>query len=187
MARASIVGQHDDMKPGLLVLLLSCLLLPHTARAQAGYPEPTGRELVVAYNTGSRFSIAPGLFLPNDGGRIGFSIAGDYRYGLDLGPIILAPGARLAGFFPPGFYVLTALATLRLTVPLGPVGPYVMGGVGPGYVSEPSQTGLAYQGGGGLMVHVNTSFAIGAEASYSGITGTDFGALFIGPSLLLGF
>lgn len=178
------------MKRSLTVLAL-CLAatgLTRTQRASAqAEAPPTAREIVVAYNVGSRFSIAPGIFIPRDGQRVGFSIAGDYRYGIELGPVVLAPGVRLSGFFPSQFVALSALGTARLTVPLGPVGPYVMGGVGPGYVSKPAEPGLAFMGGGGLMVYVGQAFAIGAEATYLGITGTRFRALFIGPSLLLGF
>jgi len=161
--------------------------LTSSGRAQAPYAEPSARDIVVAYNTGLRVSVAPGLFIPTDGGRVGFSIAGDVRYGVEVGPAVIAPGLRLAGFFPSGFVSLTALATTRVTLPLGPVGPYVMGGVGPGYLSEPSHVGLAYQAGGGLMVHLGRSFALGAEVSYFGITGTDFQSLAIGPSLLIGY
>lgn len=176
------------MKRFLTALALACTCLGGTARVVAQpEPAPSSREIVVAYNTGSRFSLAPGIFIPRNGTRVGFSLAGDYRYGIELGPVVLAPGVRLSGFFPAGFVALSALGTARLTVPLGPVGPYVMGGVGPGYVSQPSEVGLAFMGGGGLMVYVAEAFAIGAEASYLGITGTRFRALFIGPQLLLGF
>ncbi|MDB4973656.1 MAG: hypothetical protein JWN48_1997 [Myxococcaceae bacterium] len=165
-----------------LALTLAAVVAP--ARAQPR--PPSSRDVVFAYNTGSRFSIAPGIFVPAHGDRVGFSVAGDYRYGFELGPTILAPGVRLAGFFPSGFVALTGLATGRLTVPIGPVGPYLMGGVGPGWVSKPSEAGAALLGGGGLMVYIGRSFAIGAEATYLTIAGTGFRALFVGPSLLLG-
>jgi hypothetical protein len=171
-----------------LTLWLSGMsVLPVGALAQPRLREPSSRDVVFAYNVGHRFSIAPGIFIPSNGGRVGFSIAGDYRRGYEVGPTILAPGARVSGFFPSGFVAVTALATGRLTVPVGPVGPYVMGGLGPGWVSQPSEAGLALLGGGGLMVYIGQSFAIGAEASYLTVTGTGFHALFVGPSLLLGF
>ncbi|MDB4990974.1 MAG: hypothetical protein JWN04_6152 [Myxococcaceae bacterium] len=170
-----------------LVSLALGPLVAHRARAQELAPPPTSRDIVFAYNTGSRFSIAPGVFIPNHGGRLGFSIMGDYRYGIAVGPVILAPGVRVAGFFPSGYVALSALGTGRLTIPIGPVAPYVLGGVGPGYVTKPSQAGLSFLAGGGLMVHIGPSFGVGAEATYLGITGTNFRALFVGPSLLLNF
>ncbi len=173
-----------------LLISLSLALIGFSAygeRAAAQAEGPRGRDVVVAYNTGWRFSIAPGLFIPVNGERVGFSISGDVRYGIELGPVIVAPGARLAGYFPSDLTVLAGMATTRVTLPLGPVGPYVLGGVGPGWVSEPSEAGLAYMAGGGAMVHIGTRFGIGAEATYQAITGTRFRALFIGPSLLFGF
>lgn len=170
-----------------LVLALAAALFPAAARAQQRYAEPTAREIVVAYNTGLRFSLAPGVIVPRGSGRVGLSVAADLRYGIETGPVIVAPGVRLSGFFPSGFVALTALGTMRLTLPLGPVGPYVLGGAGPGYLSEPSRAGFAYQGGGGVMIHIGRSFALGVEATYLGITNSDFRALFVGPSLLLGF
>jgi hypothetical protein len=164
------------MKPSLLAFVLA-VLLPAVGRAQSA------RDVVVAYNTGWRFSIAPGVLIAD--GDVGFSIAGDVRYGFEVGPVVLAPGARVAGYFPPGFYALDALATGRITYPVGPVGPYLVGGIGPGYLSDPSAAGAAYLGGGGLMIHIGTSFAFGAELTYFGITGTDFHAF--GPALLLMF
>lgn len=171
----------------MLALVFSAsLAFASLAAAQPyAYAEPSARHRVLAANVGPRLSIAPGLFIPTDGGRVGFSIAADFRYGLELGPTVIAPGARLSGLFPSGFVSLSALGTLRLTIPLGPVGPFVLGGVGPGYVSEPSHVGLAYLGGGGLMIHFTPGFGLGAEASYVGITGSDFRALFVGPTLLL--
>jgi hypothetical protein len=176
-----------------LSILAACFValgaLPSTVQAQGYSEEPSARDIVVAYNVGWRFSISPGVLIPTGGeGKVGFSIAGDVRYGFELGPTVLAPGLRLGGYFPSDNTILVALGTTRLTIPVGPVGPYVLGGIGPGYVSDPSsEVGIAYLVGGGFMVHVGTRFAVGAEASYQAITGTDFSALFIGPALLLAF
>ena len=94
---------------------------------------------------------------------------------------------RLGAYFPPDVNIVAGLGTLRLTFPLGPFAPFVVGGAGPGYVSSPSHTGVAYLGGGGFMVHIGTHFGFGAEATYQAITGTEFAALFVGPLILLAF
>lgn len=175
------------MRPVFLLALALCMLGSAQHAAAQSYEEPSARDIVVAYNTGFRFSIAPGVFIPTHGGDVGFSIAGDFRYGFELGPTVLAPGVRVAGYFPAGLNVLVALGTTRVTLPVGPVGPFLVAGVGPGYVSKPSETGLAYLAGGGFMVHFGARFGLGAEATYQAITGTDFAALFVGPSVLLAF
>jgi hypothetical protein len=171
-----------------LFSLLAWLLSHGESPAVAQYVEgPSARDIVVAYNTGLRFALAPGVIVLPDRGEVGFSIAGDMRYGFALKPIILAPGARVAGYFPPHGTAALGLATLRLTVPVGPLGPFVVGGAGPGYVSDPSRAGLAYLAGGGLMVHFGTRFAFGAEVAYQAIAATNFGVISFGPSFLIGF
>jgi hypothetical protein len=177
--------------PFALALLLACTLCAGLARAQD--PEvdeqapPSARDVVFAYNTGLRIALAPGVFIPTHGGRVGFFIAADVRYGFRLGALVLAPGIRPAFYFPPHNRIVTGLGTLRLTFPVGPVGPFIVAGVGPGWVRKPSHVGVAYLGGGGFMAHIGTSFGLGVEATYQAITGTDFAALFVGPLLLLAF
>jgi len=159
------------------------------ARAQAEPRQPGERSdnIIRRYNTGLRYALAPGLFIPLNGERVGFSVTGDVRYGVGFGPLIVAPGLRLAGYFPSDVTILTALASARVTVPLGRVGPYAFGGLGPGWASDPSEAGLAYMLGGGVHAFVGENFALGVEVTYQAITGTAFESLFLGPSILLGF
>lgn len=175
-----------------LALLLAFSLCTGSARAQDPFAveeeePPNARDVVFAYNTGLRIALAPGVFIPTRGGRVGFFIAADVRYGFKVGPMVIAPGIRPAAYFPARNRIFTGLGTLRLTFPVGPVGPFIVGGVGPGWVRKPSHVGAAYLGGGGFMVHIGTSFGIGVEATYQAITGTDFKAVFVGPLLLLAF
>jgi opacity protein-like surface antigen len=114
-------------------------------------------------------------------------LAGDFRYGFDTGPVIAAPGARGAAFFLSDARVVIGLATARVTVPVGPVGPFVLGGVGTGFVSAPEHVDLGYLAGGGLMVHFGVHVAVGAEVAYQAVRRTSFSALSVGPSLLLAF
>lgn len=182
--RLSSVQTTNMLKSAVLLVLT---LLAGSARAEELGREPSAREVVVAYNTGLRAAIEPGILLPSGGGRVGFSLAADVRYGFELGPTIVAPGVRITGYFPSDAFGLTALATTRLTVPVGLFGPFIVGGLGPGHLSEPSHTGLAWLGGGGLMIHIGASFGIGAQAYYQGITGSGFRSLSLGPTLLLSF
>ncbi len=170
-----------------LLVVAIAFVFAARADAQLASEPPSGRDIVVAYNRGLHFGVAPGVFIPTRGGEVGFSISGDVRYGFDLGPIILGPGARVAGYFLPHANVVLGAGELRVTVPIGFFAPYAIGGVGLGHVSQPAYTGLAYLAGGGLMVHIGTHFAIGAEAVYQAIRGSNFAALFIGPAILLGF
>lgn len=183
-------GRRRACVRGAQVVALFSLLLLRAQGVSAQEPEqePDAREIVAAYNQGLRIGIAPGVFIPARGGRVGFSVAADVRYGFRVAPaLVIAPGLRLGGYFPPRERIAMALGMLRLTVPIGPVGPYVMGGAGVGWVRTEETVGVAYLGGGGFMVHIGTRFGIGAEASYSAITSTRFRVIAVGPIFLLSF
>lgn len=175
-----------------VVLLVLCLSMgvagaQPSALPLAPPPSPSARDVVFAYNRGLNYGIAPGVFVPLHGGPVGFSISGSLRYGFQVGPLVLAPGARIGAFLHPDFRALWALGTARVTIPIGPVGPYLLGGAGPGHLNHPSHLDVAYLGGGGFMVHIGTSFGVGAEATYQGLRGTDFRGLFFGPLLMFGW
>lgn len=169
--------------PGLAVACAAALsLAPSSARAQ----ERRGDTAAEAANKGLRFGITPMIAIPTDDGPLGGGLAVDGRYGFAAGPTIVAPGGRLSGYFASARFVGAAMPTIRLTVPVGPFAPYVLGGVGPGWVSNPSEGGVALLGGGGLMVHFARILGVGAEATYQTITGTEFQSWVLGPHIVFG-
>jgi hypothetical protein len=137
-------------------------------------------------NKGLRFGFGPELLLPADGGPMGGGLVVDGRYGIKAGPTVLAPGGRLSGYVISSRFAGTAMPTFRITLPVGPLAPFAVGGLGYGGLSNPGQSGLAVLGGGGLMIHFGRVIAVGAEATYQRITGTEFEVLGIGPSLHIG-
>jgi hypothetical protein len=172
----------------LFALLFARALLP-VALAEPSSREPAP-QATVGNEAGAQLALSSGIFLPPEGGRLGLSVAGDARYGVALGKVTVAPGVRLAGFFRPGLAAVAPLATTRVSarveVPLGAVGPYVLGGVGLGRLSEGRQQGLAYQVGGGVAFALGKGrFTLAAELTYSAITASDFRALFFGPCVTM--
>lgn len=153
-------------------------------RVAAAYDE--GSAAVIS-NTGFDFGLGPVLLVPTDGGPLGGGLDAELRYGIGLDPVILAPGARVAGYAFSGRFVGLAMPTLRLTLPVGPLAPFVTGGVGGGWLSNPSEAGLALMGGGGLMVHFGRVLGVGVEATYQTVTDTELEAIAVGPMLQFGF
>jgi hypothetical protein len=142
-----------------------------------------GRMLVSLYNSGFQWGISPGIVFSS--GKTGFFLGVRFGYGFDTGPVILVPGIRLAGYFTdPNVYI--GMPTFKLVLPIDRFAPFVEGGAGFGYVTEPSKSGFAWMGGGGFMIHF-TRVAFGAEASYQKIAGTDFSGISVGPILAIGF
>jgi hypothetical protein len=160
---------------------LTMLLAPSTVSAQE---EPDSAAMDA--NKGLRFGFGPELLLPSDGGPPGGGLVLDGRYGFKAGPTVLAPGGRLGGYIISSRFIGTAMPTFRITLPIGPLAPYVVGGLGGGWLSNSSESGLAVLAGGGLMLHFGRVIAIGAEMTYQRITGTEFEVLGIGPSLHIG-
>jgi hypothetical protein len=137
-------------------------------------------------NTGVRLGVGPEVLFPTDGGPAGAGAVVEGRYGFALKPIVLAPGGRIAGDMISGRFVLSAMPTVRITLPIGPLAPYGVGGLGAAALTNPSQAGLAVLGGGGLMIHVGPIVAFGAEITYEHISGTEFSVLAVGPTIQLG-
>lgn len=137
-------------------------------------------------NTGLHMGFGPVLLVPTDNGPLGGGLDFDLRYGIGAGPFIIAPGGRLAGYYISRRFVGMAMPTARITIPLGPLAPFLVGGVGPGWISNPSEGGVALMGGGGLMVHFGRILAVGAEATYQTITSTELKSWALGPSIAIG-
>ena len=171
------------MRKAIFVLVLF-LALVGSGREAFAYEPGSGASDA---NTGFHLGFGPVLVIPRNGGDLGGGLDVDLRYGIGLNPIIVAPGVRFAGYLIPDRAVGLAMPTLRVTLPIGPLAPFVVGGIGAGVLGHPSESGLALMGGGGLMFHVGHVFGIGVEATYQTITGTGFDVFTIGPSLLIGF
>jgi hypothetical protein len=142
------------------------------------------RAAIASYYAGFHLGIDPGAVFGN--GKVGFAIALRLEYGFDTGSVIVAPGVSLAAYFlDPNVYM--GMPTVKLALPIGWFVPFVEGGAGVGQVTQPSTTGLALLGAGGFMIHASPHLALGVEAGYEAILGTDFGVIILSPVLALAF
>jgi len=167
--------------PGFAVSALVLQLWSAQSQAQADETS-----IVRRFERGFHLTIAPSVYFPTGPGKTGFALGVEGRYGIDLGPVILAPGAMFTAYFGDR-NVYQGAGILRATFPVGSFGPYVEGGVGVGTITSPSETGVLVLVGGGFMLYVGDRFGLGLNVSYEKITGTEFGAFTIGPSILLAF
>ena len=147
------------------------------------------RAIVLAYNTGFQWHVAPGIAFPSGGGAAALYLNASFGYGFEAGAVVLTPALRITGYFTdPAAYL--GMATGRVTLPVGRFAPFVEVGAGPGLVSatsgaggDPSQVGVAWAAGGGAMFHFNARFGLGAQAGYQAITNTSFKAITFGPMI----
>jgi hypothetical protein len=172
------------MKP--LRTLSAAALVLGCVSGDAHAQEQGEENVAMRANRGVRVGLGPTILLPiRDGGPWGGGLTLDGRYGIKAGPTVIAPGGRLNGYVSSSRFIGMAMPTLRVTVPVGPLAPFLVGGVGGGWVTNNAETGLALLGGGGLMIHFGNVLAIGAEASYQTITNTEISSLTIGPALAI--
>ncbi len=158
--------------------------LPRVAAAQEG---ALVNGVAMKLSRGLGLDVGPTLLFPlREGGPYGGGLSVEGRYGIPLGPTVVAPGGRVAGYIISDRGVGIAMPTVRVTVPVGMFAPYLVGGVGVGYLSRDGQTGAALLGGGGFMIHIGRGVAFGAEATYQAITGTELNTLTITPAIAFG-
>jgi len=172
------------LRVGLAAAIGAAAFVLDVSTAQA---QETADGAARSANRGFHLQLAPGILLPQrDDGPYGGGLALDARYGIQAGPLVLAPGGRVAGYLISSRGIAIAMPTFRVTVPVGPLAPYLVGGIGAGWLTNDSEAGLAWRGGGGLMIHLGRVFAIGAEITYQEVTGTDFRGLHVGPMIAFG-
>jgi len=170
-----------------IALALSVAATAFVATTRDAHAQEESDSSAMSANRGFKLGLGPTILLPNrDGGPYGGGLTLDGRYGIKAGPTVLAPGGRLSGYLISSRFIGVAMPTFRITVPVGPLAPYILGGVGGGWLSNNSEGGVALMGGGGLMIHFGRVLAIGAEASYQTITGTEFQTVAIGPAISFG-
>ena len=165
--------------PGFAVTVL--VLQAWSAQSRA---EDTS--IVRQFERGFHLALVPSVYFPTGAGKTGFALGIQGRYGFDLGSVIVAPGAMFTSYFGDRNVYLGA-GTLRLTFPVGIFGPYAEVGLGVGTITQPSQTGALLMAGTGFMLYLGGRFGLGLNVSYEKITGTDFGAVILGPSILVAF
>jgi hypothetical protein len=163
--------------------LLAVVALVATPRVAAAQEQATS--VAAQQNRGLKVGLEPTLVLPlRSNGPWGGGLSVDGRYGIPVGRTVIAPGGRISGYLISERAIGIAMPTARVTVPVGPLAPYLVGGVGVGVVTNDSEAGAALLGGGGMMIHVGRGVAFGAEATYQTITGTEFNTVTISPTIM---
>jgi hypothetical protein len=127
-----------------------------------------------AEEPGWSFNFTPVLVLPKDDYRLGGGSDPELRHAWELGPVSLSAGGRVGAYYAKNLFGVTVMPTLRATLPLGPVEPYLAGGVGYGWLPTVEREGLATMARFGTVFHFSDSFSIGLEATLQQIHGTNF-------------
>ena len=172
--------------------LLAAVLFAGCPRVAAAYDESSP---AVVANKDLHLAFAPVLLVPLDDRPLGGGLDLEVRYGIGADPVIVAPGGRISGFVTSGHIVFMGTPTVRVTAPVGPVAPFLTGGLGLGAITNSTDEGadsvrawgLAVLAGGGVMVHVSRLVGLGVEVTYRTITSSDLEAVMLAPAFSIGF
>lgn len=127
-----------------------------------------------AEEPGWSFNFTPVVVLPKDDYRVGGGTDPEFRYSHDLGGVSLSAGGRIGAYYAKNLFGVTVMPTLRVTLPLGPVEPYLAGGVGYGWLPSAEHEGLSTMARFGTVFHFSDSFSIGVEGTLQQIRGSKF-------------
>jgi hypothetical protein len=144
-----------------LILVLGVLLLPRLAAAAEN-------------NSGWSINFTPVLLFPKGEYLLGGGADPELKYTFDLGGVRLSAGARVGGYYAKNLFGVTAMPTLRITVPVGPVEPYAAFGIGHGWLPKIGYDDLATMARLGAVFRFNQRFTIGLEGTVQRLDGSDF-------------
>ncbi|MET0592452.1 MAG: hypothetical protein ABW133_07125 [Polyangiaceae bacterium] len=181
-------------------LALATLLLPGIAAAEQDGPSSIqnitpgedkshGSSNLTPGEDHSRWSMnfTPVLLLADGDYRFGGGIDPELKYTLDRGGVRLSAGARVGAYYAKNLLGITAMPTLRLMVPVGPVEPYVSFGMGYGWLTEIQHSDIATMSRIGVVFRFSESFALGVEGTVQKIERSDFRFPSFGSAVAINF
>lgn len=145
----------------ILVSLSLLLLLPNVAAAA---PRKSGWSI----------NFTPVVMFPDDQYRFGGGGDPELKYTLDLGGARLSAGGRVSAHYAKNLLGITMMPTLRLTIPVGPVEPYVAFGMGYGWLPSAGHGDFATMSRLGVVFRISESFKLGIEGTLQKLDNSAF-------------
>jgi len=133
--------------------------------------------------SGWSLNFTPVVLLPKDDYHVGGGTDPELKYTRDLGGVSLSAGGRVGGYYAKNLFGVTVMPTLRVTLPLGAVEPYLAGGVGYGWLPKIDHESLATMARFGTVFHFSDSFAIGIEGTLQKVYGSNYSFPAIGSMM----
>ncbi|MFZ5891026.1 MAG: hypothetical protein ACOY0T_08245 [Myxococcota bacterium] len=154
--------------------------------AESNSQQPA-RTLAEGKYSGWSLNFTPVLLTPRDDERLGGGVDPELKYTLDRGAVRLSAGLRVGGYYAKNLFGITAMPTLRLVVPVGPVEPYVSFGMGYGWLPKIEDSGIATMSRLGIVFRFSESFGLGVEGTLQRIERSAFEFPSFGSAVSLNF
>lgn len=137
--------------------------------------------------SGFSLNFTPVLVAPRNDERLGGGADPELKYTLDRGAVRLSAGVRVGAYYARDLFGITAMPTLRLLVPVGPVEPYVSFGMGYGWLPKIEHSGIATMSRLGVVFRFSEKLALGLEGTIQRIERSSFEFPSFGSALSVNF
>jgi hypothetical protein len=168
-------------------LALAALLLVGVAAAQEDKSGGTLKLAPVQDKARWSLNFTPVLLMPDGDYRLGGGVDPELKYTLDRGGVSLSAGLRVGGYYAKNLFGITAMPTIRLMIPVGPVEPYVSFGMGYGWLPKIQHSDIATMSRLGVVFRFSERFALGVEGTIQKVEGSDFAFPSFGSAVAINF
>lgn len=137
--------------------------------------------------TGWSLNFTPVLVAPKDGYRWGGGFDPELKYTIDRDGARLSAGLRVGAYYAKNLFGITAMPTLRITVPVGRVEPYASFGMGYGWIPKEGEEDIATMSRLGVVFRVSDSLGLGLEGTLQKIERSEFRFPSLGSAITFDF
>ena len=135
-------------------------------------------------HSGWSLNATPVLIPADDGYGWGGGADPELKYTLGLGAARVSVGGRVGLYYAKDQFGVSAMPTLRLTVPVGAFEPYVAGGVGYGWLTESGHKDFISMARAGFLYRFSKSFAIGLEGTTQQLDDSNYRFFSVGSMMV---
>ena len=132
---------------------------------------------------GWSLNFTPTVIFPKGEYRFGGGLDPEVKYTYDVAGIRLSAGGRISGYYARNLFGFSAMPTLRVMVPIGPLEPYASLGMGYGWLPELGHNHLATMARLGVVFRFCENIAIGAEGTLQKIYGSSYDITSLGSMM----
>lgn len=132
--------------------------------------------------TGWSVNLTPVLVVSGDD-DLGGGMDPEVQYTTDMGGSRLGAGLRVGGYYAEERFGIVYSPTLRLTIPVGRIEPYVSFGMGYGWIPKDETEGVSTMSRTGVVYRMRRNLAIGLETTVQRIDGANWSFPSIGSMM----
>jgi hypothetical protein len=163
--------------------MLALLLSPRVGAADEPAAQAAAAGEPPRNHSGWSINATPVLIPPDDGYGWGGGADPELKYTLALGAARVSVGGRVGVYYAKDQFGVSAMPTLRLTVPVGAFEPYVAGGLGYGWLTRSGHKDFISMARAGFLYRFSKSFALGLEGTVQRLDDSNYRFFSVGSMM----